>query len=58
MQTAEIIYRNNIKKYREKSDSLKVKINTISIVRLITVIACLVANYILYNSIFIFYILS
>lgn len=59
MQKAEIIYSNNIKKYREKSDSLKVKINTISIVRLITVIACLVTNYILYkrdniNSILIF----
>lgn len=59
MQSAESIYRSNIKKYKEKCDSLRLKINIISIIRLITIICCIVTDYLLYkrndiNSILIF----
>lgn len=50
MQSAEKIYTNNIKVNKEKRDNLKLKINVISIFRLIIIILCILSDYILYRS--------
>ena len=52
MNHSEEIYNRNIKINKEKSDSLKVKINTVSIIRLGIVILCLLTDYfcLLYTS--------
>ncbi|WP_046059190.1 hypothetical protein [Clostridium sp. IBUN22A] len=50
MNHSEEIYNRNIKINKEKSDSLKVKINTVSIIRLGIVILCLLTNYFLYKN--------
>lgn len=49
MQSAESIYIRNIKKYKEKCDSLRLKINIISSIRLIMIIGCIVTDYLLYK---------
>ncbi|MDK2827305.1 MAG: hypothetical protein PWP67_92 [Clostridium butyricum] len=50
MNHSEEIYNRNIKINKEKSDSLKVKINTVSIIRLGIVILCLLTDYFLYKN--------
>ncbi|WP_394885704.1 MutS family DNA mismatch repair protein [Clostridium butyricum] len=50
MNNSEDIYNENIKINKEKSNSLKVKINTVSIIRLGIVILCILTNYFLYKN--------
>nr|WP_242852325.1 hypothetical protein [Clostridium butyricum] len=50
MNHSEEIYNRNIKINKEKSHSLKVKINTVSIIRLGIVILCLLTDYFLYKN--------
>lgn len=50
MNNSEDIYNENIKINKEKSNSLKVKINTVSSIRLGIVILCILTNYFLYKN--------
>lgn len=50
MKSAEEVYNRNIKVSKQKRDSLKVKINIISILRLVIVILCIFIDYILYRN--------
>ncbi|WP_294393569.1 MutS family DNA mismatch repair protein [uncultured Clostridium sp.] len=50
MQLAESIYTSNIKKYKEKCDSLRLKINVISSIRLMMIIGCIIIDYLLYKK--------
>ena len=50
MNSAEKVYTNNINIYNEKSGNLKLRINFISIFRLVMVILVILIDYILYRS--------
>ena len=50
MQSVEKIYKKNIESNKEKAHDLKLKMNLISIFRLVTVILCISIDYILYRN--------
>lgn len=50
MKSAEEIYINNIKINKKRRDSLKIRINLISSLRLAAVVLCIITDYILYRD--------